>query len=768
MFYVSSRVFLPTLIFASQVVLFLWLPRTVRPQDGSRPAAVSTGSQARERQKASVDERVESLLSRMTLDEKIGQTVLYTSFWSLTGPSEKTAELEESIRQARCGNVFNARTVFYIHKLQRIAVEETRLGIPLLFGFDVIHGHKTIFPISLSEAASWDLEAIERSARVAAVEASACGLNWTFAPMVDIARDPRWGRVSEGAGEDPYLGCQVARARVRGFQGEDLSDSDTLLACAKHFAAYGAAQAGRDYHTVDISERTLREIHLPPFNAAIAEGALSVMTSFNELNGVPATGNRFLLTDILRKEWGFRGFVVTDYTSINEMVPHGTAADEATAGAQALTAGVDMDMQGGVFDKHLKQSVAEGMIEEARIDDAVRNILRLKFALGLFEDPYLYCDPEREKRLSGAPAHREAARDMACKSMVLLKNNDHTLPLKSGAQVAVIGALAKSQRDLLGSWQAAGQWDSVETVLTGIKRKGGSGAVRFAEGCDIDSDDRSGFSEAVRVAGGADVVVMVLGESWDLTGEAASRASIRLPGVQTELLKAIAKVGKPVVLVLMNGRPLDLSEETELADAILEVWYPGTEGGKAVADVLFGVRSPSGKLPVTFPRNIGQVPIFHSMKNTGRPVDPADPGQKYKSRYLDCPNEPLYPFGFGLNYTTFEFSDLGVDRSTIQTGQKLMVTVTVTNTGDRTGTEIVQWYLQDIVGSVTRPVRELKAFEKVELQPGEKRDVTFTVGEQELSFLRRDLTWGTESGEFRVFVGPNSRDVLSAKFEVTE
>jgi len=731
------------------------------------PETIGAEKRSRADDKA-IARQVESLLGRMTLDEKIGQTVLYTSFWSLTGPSEQTAALEESIRQAKCGNVFNARTVSYIRKLQTIAVEETRLKIPLLFGFDVIHGHKTIFPISLGEAASWDLEAIERSARVAAIEASACGVNWTFAPMVDIARDPRWGRISEGAGEDPYLGCQVARARVRGFQGDNLADPDTLLSCVKHFAAYGAAQAGRDYHTVDISERTLREVYLPPFKAAIDEGALSLMTSFNELNGIPVTANPFLLKDILRDEWDFRGFVVTDYTSINEMVPHGSAADDAQAGEQALNAGVDMDMQGGVFDKYLKQSVAEGAITETQIDQAVRNILRLKFALGLFEDPYRYCDIEREKQLSGAPAHLEAAYDMACKSMVLLKNDNRTLPLATGKSVAVIGPLAEAKRDLIGSWQAAGKWDSVQTVLACIKQSNEAGAVTFAKGCDIDSDDRSGFSEAVQIASQADVVVMLLGESWDMTGEAASRSDISLPGIQTDLLREVEKTGKPLILVLMNGRPLALEEESELADAVLEAWYPGTEGGRAVADVLFGNRVPSGKLPVTFPRNVGQVPIFHSMKNTGRPVDPADPGQKYKSRYLDCSNDPLYPFGFGLSYTTFEYSDLAVDRRRIRPGEQLTVTVAVANTGNRDGTEIVQLYLQDLVGSVTRPVRELEAFQRIELQPGESRKVTFTVGEQELSFLRRDMTWGTEPGEFRVSVGPSSRDVMSVQFALTE
>lgn len=713
---------------------------------------------------AAISAKVEDLLSRMTLEEKIGQTVLYTSFWNLTGPSEKTVELEDAVRKGTCGNVFNARTVPYIHKLQTTAVEETRLGIPLLFGFDVIHGYKTIFPISLGEAASWDMDAIERSARVSAIEASAGGLNWTFAPMVDIARDPRWGRISEGAGEDPYLGSLVARARVRGIQGDGLAENDTLLACVKHFAAYGAAQAGRDYHTVDISERTLRDTYLPPFHAAIDEGALSVMTSFNELNGVPATADAFLLKDILRKEWGFRGLVVTDYTSINEMVAHGSAADEREAGRQALSAGVDMDMQGGVFDRYLAELVDEGHISETQIDDAVRNILRMKFKLGLFDDPYRYCSEQRERDVTMAPEHLEAACDMACKSLVLLKNDAQTLPLKRGERVAVIGPLAQSQRDLLGSWAGDGEAEAAQTIADAVARANKGGRVAVTQGCDIESDDRSGFAEAIQIAEQADVVVLVLGESWDMTGEAASRTDITLPGVQTELLRAIEKTGKGVVLVLLNGRPLALEEESALADAVLEAWYPGTEGGRAIADVLFGVRSPSGKLPVTFPRNVGQVPIFHGMKNTGRPLDPADPGQKYKSRYLDCPNEPLYPFGFGLSYTTFSFSDLQLDRTEIGPGEEVSASVTITNTGDFEGVETVQMYIQDVVGSVTRPVRELKGFTQVELKPGESRRVSFRIGEEQLRFLRRDMTWGVEPGLFRVYVGPNSRDVLSTDF----
>ncbi len=712
-----------------------------------------------------LEQRVEALLRRMTVEEKIGQLVLSASFWNLTGPAAKTEGLEESIRQARCGNVFNARSVGYIRKLQTIAVEKTRLGIPLLFGFDVIHGYKTIFPISLGEAASWDLEAIQRSARVAATEASAAGLNWTFAPMVDIARDPRWGRISEGAGEDPYLGCRVAEARVRGFQGDDLAAPATLLACAKHLAAYGAAQAGRDYNTVDISERTLREVYLPPFKAALDAGALSVMTSFSDLNGVPATANRFLLRDILRGEWGFRGFVVSDYTAINELVAHGTAENERDAARQAFSAGVDMDMQGGAFDRYLRALLSEGRINQPQIDDAVRRILRLKFMLGLFDDPYRYCDRDREKRLLGAPAHRQAAYDMACKSMVLLKNGKQTLPLKPGTHIAVIGPLAQSRQDLLGSWSADGDAGTVEPVLAAIAKANRDGRVSFARGCDVDSHDRSGFAQAVNLAKQADVVVMVLGESQDMSGEAASRTRIGLPGVQSELVEAIAAAGKPLVLVLMNGRPLALEKESTLADAILEAWYPGSEGARAVADMLFGKRVPSGKLPVTFPRCLGQTPIYYGMKRTGRPMDPAKPGEEYVSRYLDCANDPLYPFGFGLSYTTFAYCDLRLVPERLCPGEQLTVTVTIRNSGRYDGAEVVQLYIQDLVGSVTRPVRELKGFRRVELRAGESCPVTFSVGQDDLRFVRRDMTWGTEPGTFRVLVGPNSRDLLSAPFD---
>jgi len=712
----------------------------------------------------SVSERTDELLARMSLEEKIGQTVLITGYGATTGPGQEQSALEDYIRKGECGNVFNVLGVSQIRRLQEIAVTETRLQIPLLFGYDTIHGYKTIFPICLGESASWDLELIEQSARVAATECAAAGLNWTFAPMVDIARDPRWGRISEGAGEDPFLGSHIAAARVRGFQGNNLEAGDTVLACAKHYAAYGAALAGRDYNTVDMSERQLRETYLPPYRAAIDAGALSVMTSFNELNGTPATANRFLLQQILRDEWGFQGFVVTDYTSINEMVAHGSAANQADAGRQALMAGVDMDMQGHIYRKHLKELLAQGAVSEAQIHTAAKRVLELKFKLGLFDDPYRYCDPQREGRLMRTPAHRDTAYRMACESFVLLKNRAGTLPLRSGIKIALVGPLADSRRDLLGSWKGEGEWDNIESVREAMQKANPNGQLVFEPGCDISSTNQAGFAAALDAVRNADVAVLVLGESWDMSGEAKCRTSINLPGVQTDLLREIKKLGKPIVLVLMNGRPLALTEEDSLADAILETWFPGTEGARATADTLFGKHNPSGKLPVTFPRNVGQVPIFYATKNTGRPVNPARPKEEYKSSYLDSPNTPLYSFGHGLSYTVFKYSGLTLDRSTLKPGEKLTASITVTNTGKRAGVEVVQLYLRDLVGSVTRPLLELKGFERVELQPGENRKVSFQIGEDELRFLRADMTWGAEPGEFQVFVGTSSRELVEGRF----
>lgn len=710
-----------------------------------------------------IDHKVDSVMKLMTLQEKIGQMVLYSSDWDVTGPSLKKGYIDE-IRKGNCGNIFNAYTAAYTRKLQKIAVEESRLHIPLLFGYDVIHGQKTIFPISLGESCSWDMAAIQKSARVSATEAAASGINWTFAPMCDISVEPRWGRVSEGAGEDPYLGSKIAAARVHGFQGDNLADTLTILACVKHFAAYGAPLAGRDYNTVDMSERVFLDTYLPPYKAAIDAGAMSVMSSFNELNGVPATGSKYLLTDILRDKLGFKGFVVTDYTSINEMVNHGVAATEADAGLLAIKAGVDMDMQGQIYSKYLKTQVEDGLISEKAIDDAVRRILKVKFMLGLFDDPYRYCNEGREKREIYAPTHLEAALDVAQKSMVLLKNDNNALPLKKGEKITVIGELATSQRDLLGSWIAAGDAKYAKSILDELKAYNGEENVIYSEGCKKMGDDRSGFAAAISAARRADKIVMVIGESADWCGEASSRTNIDIPGVQTELLQKIKALNKPIVVVLMNGRPLTLTRENNLADAMLEAWFPGTMGGKAITHVLFGEYNPSGKLTMTFPRNLGQVPIFYYEKNTGRPIYLPDP--KYKSRYIDCPNDPLFPFGFGLSYTTFAYSDIKLSTEKLTEKGELKATVYVTNTGNVAGEEVVQCYVRELVGSVTRPVKELKGFEKIALKAGESKEISFTITPDMLAFHRLDMTYGTEPGNYKLFIGGNSRDVKETGFKL--
>ena len=710
-----------------------------------------------------VDPRVESLLNEMTLDEKIGQMVLFTSDWDVTGPTMYEGYLED-IRNGRCGNIFNAYTTDYIRELQRVAVEESRLGIPLLFGYDVVHGHKTIFPVPLAESCSWDMELIRQSAGVAAAEAAASGLNWTFAPMVDISMDPRWGRVCEGAGEDPYLGSQIAAARVKGFQGNDLADTLSVLACVKHFAGYGAPIAGRDYNTVDMSERMFRDVYLPPYKAGVDAGALSVMTSFNEYDGVPATGNSYLLKDILKNQWKYQGFVVTDYTSINEMVHHGVVPNEAEASVLAVNAGVDMDLQGVVYFNYLKAMVESGKVSTRTIDEAVLRILNVKSKLGLFDNPYLYCDKEREQSIVGSMQNMQVAREVARKSMVLLKN-DEVLPLKKGERIAVIGELASSKRDLLGSWKAAGEWDNMKSILEALAAYNGASNVVYAEGCKKMGDDRSGFLSALLAAQSADKVVMVIGEDWDWSGEAASRTDLGVPGVQSDLLELVAATGKPVVVVLLNGRPLTIERESQVADAILEAWYPGSRGAEAVVDVLYGEYNPSGKLTMTFPRNVGQVPIYYYEKNTGRPI--YLPSEKYKSKYLDSPNTPLYPFGYGLSYTTFEYSDLKLSSPSLKKGKSIVASVTVTNTGARYGEEIVQLYIRDLVGSVTRPVKMLKGFQKVALSPGESVQVSFVITEDMLSFWRKDMTFGAEPGDFHVMIGRSSDDTLQASFNLS-
>jgi beta-glucosidase len=709
-----------------------------------------------------VDGRVDSVLALMTLEEKIGQLTLFTSDYDVTGPTIRE-NYKDDIKAGKVGAIFNAFGADYTHKLQEIAVKETRLHIPLLFGYDVIHGHRTIFPIPLGESCSWDLNVMQQSARIAAEEASAEGLHWTFAPMCDIARDPRWGRMAEGAGEDTYLGSRIAEARVKGFQGEGIGALNSVLACVKHFAAYGAAQAGRDYHTTDMSDRVLREVYLPPYKAAIDAGAATVMTSFNELDGIPATGNKYLMTDILRREWNFTGFVVTDYTSIMELLPHGIAEDTASAAALALEAGVDMDMQAGFYNDALEKLVKEGKLKEGLIDEAVRRILRKKFELGLFDDPYRYSNVEREKSTVMKKEFLDAARDGARKSIVLLKNEKQVLPLsKSINRIAVIGPLADARREMIGSWSAAGDWTKAVTLLEGIKAAvTPSTQVLYARGCNINDDTTKYFAQAIQTAKQADVVVLAVGEAALMTGEAASRTALDLPGVQQKLVEEIQKTGKPMVVVLSNGRPLTINWINDNIPAIVETWFLGTQAGHAIADVLFGDYNPSGKLTVTFPRSVGQVPIYYSMKNTGRPMDA---NNKYTSKYLDESNEPLYPFGYGLSYTTFTYGDISLSSPQITQQDELKVTCKVTNTGKRAGEEVVQLYIHDLVGSVTRPVKELKNFQKIMLQPGESKEITFTITQHDLSFYRKDMSFGVEPGKFEVYIGGNSRDLKKAAF----
>ena len=721
-----------------------------------------------------MDTFVSDLLGRMTLEEKIGQLNLLSVGFDVTGPIV-SKDVETNIRKGLVGGVFNTYTPAAVRKLQDLAVNQSRLHIPLLFGYDVIHGHKTIFPIPLGLACTWNPELIERSARIAAAEASADGLQWTFSPMVDIARDPRWGRIAEGAGEDPYLGAQIARAMVTGYQGDDLARSNALMACVKHFALYGAAEAGRDYNTVDMSRIRMYEYYLPPYKAAVEAGVGSVMSSFNEVDAIPATGNRWLLTDLLRKEWGFKGFVVTDYTAINEMIQHGTGGLKQNA-ALALQAGVDMDMVGEAFLKWLKPLVTERTVTEAMINQSCQRILEAKFKLGLFADPYRGCNEARAGREILTAENRKAAREMAARSCVLLKNSNQTLPLKKSGTVALIGPLADRQRDLLGSWSAAGDWKQAVSVRDGIKAavagsvtileaKGanlvddpGTLQVLNANGGDIVPDKRSPqvlIEEAVGIANKADIVVAVLGESFGMSGEAACRSEIGLPAGQEELLQALVKTGKPLVLVLMNGRPLTLTWEEAHCSAILETWFGGTEAGNAVADVLFGDYNPSGRLTTTFPRNLGQIPLYYNHKNTGRPYS-GDPGAKYVSRYLDVPNEPLYPFGYGLSYTTFSYSELKLSKTSLKGDETLAVAVTVSNTGTCAGEETVQMYLSQPVAGVTRSVEDLRGFQKVTLKPGESKEVVFHITPQDLKFFNRDLVHDWEPGEFIVRIGANS------------
>jgi beta-glucosidase len=703
------------------------------------------------------EKTIDSLLSIMTLEEKIGQCVLFTPGRNEPGegPSVSPAQ-EKLIAQGRTGGIFNMWGIKATHAAQKIAVERSHLKIPLLFGLDVIHGYRTTFPIPLAEASSWDTAIVARDAHIAALEASAAGLNWTFAPMVDIARDPRWGRIAEGSGEDPLLGSLMAAARVRGFQGTDPSSPSSIAACAKHCAAYGGAEGGRDYNTVDISERTLREVYLPPYRAAVEAGALTVMSSFNEIAGVPSTANRALLTGILRGQWGFRGFVVSDWTAITELIGHGVARDTAQAATLAMNAGVDMDMQSGAYLSCLPGLVREGRISADPLDESVRRILRVKYALGLFRDPYRHSRGERERSVQLTADRRAASRDAARKSAVLLKNSGGLLPLSRGvSSIALIGPLADDRVDPLGPWDALGRPEDVITLREGIRRAiTPSARLLYAQGCTIEGEDSSGIASAVHAAQGADVVILALGESRGMSGEGASRSRLDLPGLQNVLLESVVATGKPVVLVLMNGRPLSIAWAAEHIPAILETWFLGVEAGNAIADLIFGDYNPSGKLPVTFPRSVGQVPIYYNHKNTGRP---AVDTMKFTSRYMDLPSTPLFPFGFGLSYTTFDYSEMSVSPAVIDTSGTVSVSLVVKNTGPHPGEEVV-----------TRPVKELKAFRKIMLAPGESVRLRFDLPARDLRVYDAAMRRVIEPGTFTVYVGTNSRDVSEGHFSVKE
>jgi len=706
-----------------------------------------------------VVERANELLDRMTLDEKVGQMNQLDPRWN--------HEIEQLVREGKVGSVLSVRRTAEINRLQRVAVEETRLGIPLLVGNDVIHGYRTIFPIPLAESCSWDLDLVERAARVAANEAAACGTDWIFAPMVDICRDLRWGRVAEGAGEDPFLGQAIARARVRGLQARDLAGGRRVAACPKHYVAYGAAEGGKDYNTVDISERTLRDVFLPPFWAALDEGAGSVMSAFNEISGVPASANRFTLREVLRKEWGFEGVVLSDYNAVGELVPHGYVADLREAAHKSVVAGVDMDMMGHAFPTHLAELVREGTVPVRYVDEAVRRILCLKIALCLFEHPYT--DEGLEAEYILREEYRQVALEVARRSMVLLKNEGAMLPLRTD-RIALIGPLANDAAAPLGCWHCEGQAEDVETVLGGIRAARPQCSVEFVQGCSIADESVDELEDAVRVAQQAEAVVLVLGESERMSGEARSRAYVALPGRQQELLEAVVATGTPVVCVLMSGRPLTIPWAAEHVPAILQAWHGGIRAGRAVADILFGDVNPSAKLTASFPRTVGQVPVYYAHKNTGRPYlgeGTVQFDQAYRSNYFDESNQPLFPFGHGLSYTTFSYTSLEVETPVVGVEDTLVVSATVTNTGERSGEEIAQLYVQDLVGSVTRPVRELKGFQRISLGPGESVTVRFGVPVSSLGFHGDDLTYQVEPGAFRVWVGPDAEARLDGEFVVT-
>ena len=736
-----------------------------------------------------MDRFLDNLLKRMTLEEKIGQLNLPVTGEITTGQA-KSSDIATKIKRGEVGGLFNLKGVDKIRDVQRLAVENSRLGIPLLFGMDVIHGYETIFPIPLGLSCTWDIPAIEESARIAAVEASADGISWTFSPMVDISRDPRWGRVSEGSGEDPFLGALIARAMVRGYQGKDMSRNDEIMACIKHFALYGAAEAGRDYNTVDMSRQRMFNDYMLPYQAGVEAGAGSVMASFHEVEGVPATANKWLMTDVLRGTWGFNGFVVTDFTGISEMIEHGIG-DLQTVSARAINAGVDMDMVSEGFIGTLKKSVEEGKVSVETVNTACRRILEAKYKLGLFDNPYKYCDLERPARDIFTKEHRAAARKIAGESFVLLKNEGLSptlapvLPLSPTGTIAVIGPLANTRSNMPGTWSVAAVLDKSPSLVEGLTEwVGNQGKILYAKGSNLIGDaayeeratmfgrslnrdnrtDQQLLDEALKIASQADVIVAALGESSEMSGESSSRTNLNLPDVQHTLLEALLKTGKPVVLVLFTGRPLVLNWEQEHVPAILNVWFGGSEAGPAIGDVLFGAVNPGGKLTMTFPKSVGQIPLYYAHKNTGRPLKEGKWFEKFRSNYLDVDNDALYPFGYGLSYTTFRFSDITLNRSSIGMDNELVASVTVTNTGDRAGSEVVQLYIRDLVGSVTRPVKELKGFEKIYLQPNESRTVRFTIAPEMLKFYNADLKFVAEPGDFDVMIGPDSRNVKTARF----
>ncbi len=744
---------------------------------------LSFGVSAQKETELLISQRVDELMAKMTLKEKIGQMNQYNGFWNVTGPSPKTGNAKEKydhLAKGLVGSMLNVRGAKEVRAVQEVAVNQSRLGIPLIIGFDLIHGYKTISPIPLAESASWDLQAIRNSALLGAKEASAAGINWTFAPMVDITRDARWGRVMEGAGEDPYLGSVIAAERVKGFQGKDLSSPNSVAACAKHFAAYGFAESGRDYNTVDIGENTLHNIVLPPFKAASEAGVSTFMNAFNELNGIPATADKNLQRDILKGDWGFDGFVVSDWGSLKEMVVHGYARDKNHAGELALNGGSDMDMESYIYLSELELLVKDGRVSMAQIDDAVRRILTVKYELGLFDDPFLYCDTIREKEITGSREIREGVMDMAKKSIVLLKNDESILPLnKQGQTIALIGPLAADKNSPLGNWRIAAENNSAISVLEGMLKYEGNTILHeqgvklvnsipaFHQEVDINMTDKCGIKAAKRAANKADVVVMVLGEYGFQSGEGRSRTKLDLPGFQQELLEEVYAVNKNIILVLMNGRPLVLNWADEHLPAIVEAWHLGTESGNAIAEVLYGDYNPSGKLPMSFPRSVGQMPLYYNHKNTGRPgAKGADAGSVFWSHYGDEKNSPLYPFGYGLSYTEFEYSEITLTKRVLKEGTKIEASVTLTNGGKVKGKEVVQMYIRDHFASVTRPVRELKDFELVEIEPGESKLITFELTPETLQFYSVNKKWESEPGTFSLFIGTNSATTRRADFKL--